>query len=126
MIVCYSPQYGETDVAFDTTRKAVAIADSLRRRPIAGVEVVAPRPATVDEAAGVHDRCYVGAVVTGDPLDLATSSGLPGGWDDELATAVLASTGGWLVATPVASTSTDASTCTASPSNAPRRPAERG
>ncbi len=55
MIVHYSPQYGETDVAFDTTRKVVAIADSLRRRPIPGVEIVAPRPAPRDPRRG-HER----------------------------------------------------------------------
>ncbi len=59
MIVHYSPRYCETDVAFDTTHKAEAIAESLRRRPIAGVEIVEPRSATLDEVEAVHAPAYV-------------------------------------------------------------------
>ena len=94
MIVHYSPLCCETDVAFDTTHKAEAIAESLRRRPIAGVEIFEPRSATLDEIEAVHSHDHVRAVVEGEPWSLATSSGLPGEWDDHLATAVLASTGG--------------------------------
>ncbi|CAB4590240.1 MAG: hypothetical protein F2534_19100 [Actinobacteria bacterium] len=92
MRVFHSSDYCATDVAFDTTRKADAIAVSLVADPIPGVEVVAPTPATIDELLAVHSRPYVRAVLEGRPHDLAGSNGL--GWDTGLARAVLASTGG--------------------------------
>lgn len=92
MRVFHSSDYCATQVAFDTTRKADAIAESLRTDPIRGVELVAPAPATIDELLTVHSSPYVRAVLEGRPHDLAGSNGL--GWDLGLARAVLASTGG--------------------------------
>jgi acetoin utilization deacetylase AcuC-like enzyme len=93
MRVYFSPAFGATGVAFDTTRKAVALARSLEHDPIAGVELVEPTPATRDELTGAHDAGYVDAVLTGQPLDLALTNDLPG-WDAGFATAVCASNGG--------------------------------
>jgi acetoin utilization deacetylase AcuC-like enzyme len=92
MHIYYSPPYNDTGVEFETFRKAIVIAESLFERPIAGVEVVAPQPATFDELTAVHDVAYVNAVATGHPLDLAASNGL--GWDDRIFGAVAASNGG--------------------------------
>ena len=46
MHVHYDPTYCQTDVAYDTTRKADAIAQSLHDRPIAGAQLISPDPAT--------------------------------------------------------------------------------
>jgi acetoin utilization deacetylase AcuC-like enzyme len=90
----YSEAYNATAIGFDTTRKADAIVASLQRDPIVGVELVAPTPATADELVLVHDRSYVDAVFAGEPWGLASSHGIPGGWDDEFPHAVAASSGG--------------------------------
>lgn len=82
--------------AFDTTRKAAWVADSLAERPIAGVELVAPEPLTEQAIATVHEPAYVRAVRTGEPRELAASNGL--GWDPDLVGAVAASSGGAVAA----------------------------
>ena len=69
--------------AFDTTRKARWVAESLGARPIAGVVLETPAPVTVDDLAAVHDRMYVDAVRTSNPPELAESSGLT--WDPPIA-----------------------------------------
>lgn len=92
MRVFHDAAYNDTGLDFETTRKATAIARSLIDRPIAGVEVVSPTACTFDEIAAVHARSYVDAVFTGDRRDLAASNGI--GWDDRLAGAACASTGG--------------------------------
>lgn len=97
MRVHYSSAYCDTQVAFDTTRKAAAIATSLQSRPIGGVELHEPAPATRSDLLAVHTPRYVDAVLSGQPRDLAVSNELPG-WDDGLARAVCASTGGVLAA----------------------------
>ena len=96
MHVYYRPEYVRAAYAFDTTRKARWIADSLAARPIAGVGLTAPEP--VDEAAlcAVHDPTYVAAIRTGVPRSLAESSSLQ--WDVGLWLATRASTGGVLAA----------------------------
>lgn len=92
MKVHYRPAYNATSVAFDTTRKATAIAARLRHHPIDGVELVSPTLATAAEIGDTHDRDYVRALRTGTPRHLAASNGI--GWDEQLLTAVRASTGG--------------------------------
>jgi acetoin utilization deacetylase AcuC-like enzyme len=92
MRIYFSPTYNDTSVEFETFRKATAIADSLSSRPIAGVELVEPEPASVDELCRVHDPVYVHAVINGEPFDLAASNTL--GWDETLFDAVCASNGG--------------------------------
>lgn len=96
MKVYYSPQYTQSRHAFDTTRKAQWIADSLCHSPVGGVEVVAPAPLTTAQARRVHAPAYVEALTTGQPRDLAGSQGFE--WDPGLWTAVAASNGGVLAA----------------------------
>jgi acetoin utilization deacetylase AcuC-like enzyme len=90
--VFYSDAYVAGGPAFDTTRKARWVAESLEARSIPGIAVEAPPPATADDLATVHDRAYVDAVRTGEPRDLAESNGLA--WDPGLFAATSASTGG--------------------------------
>jgi acetoin utilization deacetylase AcuC-like enzyme len=90
--VFHSSAYNDTGVAFDTTRKADAIALSLMMGPIQGIRLLEPAPVSIELLTRVHDAAYVDAVRTGDPYDLAASAGL--GWDDRFFGAVCASTGG--------------------------------
>ena len=92
MNIFYSPAYCDTTVAFDTTRKAAAIAESLVAAPIPGTTMFAPSPIYLDEITAIHDPAYVDAVLTGEPRDLATSNEL--GWDAGLSNAVWASVAG--------------------------------
>lgn len=92
----YSPKYVGAGYAFDTTRKAKWIADSLAGSPIPGIELVEPAPLTREQIVDVHDAEYVRAVETGKPRGLAESQGFP--WDAELWPMVLASNGGAVAA----------------------------
>lgn len=94
--VFYSPEYVAAGHAFDTTRKAAAIAASLERDPIAGVRLAAPEPLTAEQIARVHAPEYVAAVQTGHPAPLAQSNRLQ--WDPGLWHAVCASNGGAVAA----------------------------
>ena len=67
MKVYFSPEYVLAAHAFDTTRKAGWIADSLRSDPISGVELVAPELLTAEQIMEVHSPEYVTAVRTGEP-----------------------------------------------------------
>lgn len=96
MPVCFSDAYTDTGVAFDTFRKAGAIAASLQRDPIPGVALIEPSPVGRDDLCTVHDAGYVDAVLSGAPRELAASNEL--GWDEGLARAVCASTGGVVAA----------------------------
>jgi acetoin utilization deacetylase AcuC-like enzyme len=90
--VYYSPAYVGAAHAFDTTRKARWIADSLGSAPIEGVELSEPTPLTAGDVAAVHDPAYVRAVQSGVPRGLAESQGFA--WDAGLWPMVLASNGG--------------------------------
>ena len=90
--VFYSPQYVGSGYAFDTTRKAKWIADSLAESPIPGIELFEPDALTHAQVADVHDPEYVLAVETGEPRSLAESQGFR--WDAGLWQMVLASNGG--------------------------------
>jgi acetoin utilization deacetylase AcuC-like enzyme len=96
MKVFYSDDYCRAAYSFDTTRKASWIAESLRLRPIDGVEVVEPEAASVESILEVHSEEYVNAVLTGEPWNLATSQGFR--WCPSIPTSVLASTGGMIAA----------------------------
>jgi acetoin utilization deacetylase AcuC-like enzyme len=96
MKVFYSPDYVASGTSFDTTRKSGWIAESLAKKPIAGVELVAPEPLTIDQIAAVHDPVYVEAVQSGKPKDLAESQGFD--WDPGMWRAVTASNGGAVAA----------------------------
>lgn len=92
MRVFFHADYNRTSCAKETTRKATRIAESLRDRPIDGVELVAPRSSDREELLEVHAARYVDAVASGEPYGLASSAGL--GWDDDLFASTAASTGG--------------------------------
>jgi acetoin utilization deacetylase AcuC-like enzyme len=94
--VYYSPMYVGAGFAFDTTRKAKWIADSISESPIPGIELVEPVPLTWDPVAKVHDADYIRAVETGLPRRLAESQGFE--WDAALWPMVLASNGGAVAA----------------------------
>ncbi len=88
----WSPAYTATASARETVTKSLHLVEDLERRPVAGVGIVAPTPATIDEVTAVHDAAFVEAVRTGEPRRLAASAGI--GWDDRLWDSVTASTGG--------------------------------
>jgi acetoin utilization deacetylase AcuC-like enzyme len=90
--VFYSDTYVSSRKAFDTTRKAQWVAESLQNSPIAGIRLQEPRPATVSDLQLAHTDAYIRSVQTGTPRGLAASSGL--GWDQGTFAAVAASTGG--------------------------------
>jgi acetoin utilization deacetylase AcuC-like enzyme len=94
--IYYSPKYVGSGYAFDTTRKAKWIADSLAESPIPGIELLEPQPITRDQVAQVHDVDYIRAVETGAPRDLAESQGFS--WDAGLWPMVSASNGGAVAA----------------------------
>ena len=94
--VFYSPQYVGAAYAFETTRKAKWVADSLGRAPIDGIELVSPPSLLYEQVVQVHDPGYVRAVQTGVPRGLAESEGFT--WDAGLWPMVLASNGGAVAA----------------------------
>jgi acetoin utilization deacetylase AcuC-like enzyme len=96
MLVWFSPEYVVAGYAFETTRKAAWVAESLAERPIEGVGLAPPAPLTVEELTRLHDPEYVEAVRTGQPRWLAESQGFH--WDPGLFTAVAASSGGAVAA----------------------------
>jgi len=94
--VYYSPAYVGSGYAFDTTRKARWIADSLSESPVPAIELAAPAPLTREQVAEVHDPGYARAIETGVPRGLAESQGFV--WDPGLWPMVLASNGGAVAA----------------------------
>jgi acetoin utilization deacetylase AcuC-like enzyme len=94
--VFYSPTYVGSGHAFDTSRKAKWIADSLAESPIAGIELIEPAPLARDQLAAVHHADYIRAIETGEPRDLADSQGFP--WNAGLWPMVLSSNGGVVAA----------------------------
>ncbi|QDT70996.1 arginase family protein [Lacipirellula limnantheis] len=96
MRVFYSPEYVGSDYAFETTRKAKWVADSLLKSPLLGIELVEPEPLPPNLVTAVHDPDYVRAVETGVPRGLAESQGFE--WDAGLWPMVLASNGGAVAA----------------------------
>lgn len=96
MNVFYSDGYVGSSYAFETTRKAKWVADSLAADPIANLELVAPPPLSWQQLAQVHDPQYLLAVQTGVPLELAQSQEFS--WDAGLWPMVLASNGGAVAA----------------------------
>ena len=96
MNVYYSPDYVGSAYAFETTRKAEWVADSLAGSPIPGIRLVEPRPLTREQVAEVHEVAYVQAVEKGVPRYLAQSQGFS--WDAGLWPMVLSSNGGAVAA----------------------------
>ena len=94
--VFYSPAYVGSGYAFETTRKAKWVADSLDKSRIRGIELVEPASLTEEQVARVHSSEYIDAVRTGEPVDLAESQGFD--WDPNVWPMVLASNGGAVAA----------------------------
>jgi len=94
--VYYSPSYVGSGYAFDTTRKAKWIADSLSESPIPGIVLIEPEQLTCDQLAKVHSPDYIHAIETGNPRHLADSQGFS--WDAGLWPMVLASNSGVVAA----------------------------
>ena len=100
--VFYNADYVGSGHAFDTTRKAKWVADSLCSSPIHGIELVPPSPLLIEQVESVHDAAYVRAVQTGVPRALAEQQGFP--WNAGLWRSVLASNGGVVAAASARST----------------------
>lgn len=94
--IFYSPQYVGASYAFETTRKAQWVADSLQTQPLAGLQLVEPPPLTMAQLTAVHDDAYIRAIQTGQPAALANSPELE--WDAAMWPMVLASNGGVVAA----------------------------
>ena len=92
MKIFYSPRYTAAREAFDTTRKATHVFNSLAESPIPNVEIVEPTDATEEELAAVHAPEYVAAVRTGEPIALSESQGFK--WDPGVWTMATATNGG--------------------------------
>jgi acetoin utilization deacetylase AcuC-like enzyme len=95
-VIFYSPDYIAARHPFDTTRKAGWIAESLRQRPISGVDIVRPRPLTVGELNEVHEMSYIRAVQTGSPRGAAQQQGFS--WDPGIWKMAKATNGGAVAA----------------------------
>ena len=108
----YNSSYSASKYAFDTTRKAQAIAETLVSRPIEGLSLVDPdadfssegdlsRRNFTELATTLtnqqHSNEYFEAMSTGDPRSLAESQGF--NWDPGIFTMALAHTSGLLAAT---------------------------
>jgi acetoin utilization deacetylase AcuC-like enzyme len=96
MRLFYSPEYAGAAHAFETTRKATWILESMQRHPIEGVVLQIPEPLAIEALLEVHDPAYIEAVRTGEPRRLAESQRFP--WDPGLWPMVLASNGGMVAA----------------------------
>lgn len=92
MKVFHDATYCDTSVAWETTRKADAVAARLGEGAIEGVQLVSPTPLSDAELRETLDDEYLAALRTGAPRRLAESNSI--GWDDRLLRAVNASNGG--------------------------------
>lgn len=101
--IFYTPAYVGAAHAFETTRKARWVAESLQSSPIAGLRLTAHASLDAADVQRVHSPTYVDAVRTGEPRPLAESQGFA--WDPGLWPMVLASNGGVLAAARAARTS---------------------
>lgn len=95
MKLYYNEDYVSSSDGFPTVAKAGRLAASLAVSPVTLLEVEDPepfRPETEEIISRVHDAAYLEALRTGDPRDLAETSGL--GWTGEtIGIAVAHSTG---------------------------------
>lgn len=84
MKLYYNEDYVSSSDGFPTVAKAGRLAASLAVSPVTLLEVEDPepfRPETEEIISRVHDAAYLEALRTGDPRDLAETSGL--GWTGE-------------------------------------------
>ena len=92
MPVFYDDDYVGAATAFETTRKARWVAESLAEHPIGGLRLSPNAPLSAAELERIHDPVYVAAVRSGEPRALAESQGFA--WDPQLWEMVRASNGG--------------------------------
>lgn len=79
MKLYYNEHYVSSSDGFPTVAKAGRLAASLAADPVTGVEVDDPEPFRTEAEeiiSRVHDAAYLEALRTGDPRDLAETSGL--------------------------------------------------
>ncbi len=94
--VYYRPEYALAAFSFETTRKALWVADSLNIAGYDGLQLASPEPLAEVDVLTVHDPGYVTAVRTGQPRWMAETQGFR--WDPGLWPMVLASNGGMVTA----------------------------
>lgn len=94
--VYYAPSYVAAAEQAETLHKARWIVESLQKRPISGVEIIAPESLTDEQLTLVHSADYVRALRTGEPRSLAETCGFS--WDPGIWTSVTASNGGLVAA----------------------------
>ena len=97
--VFYNSEYVACAAGFDTTRKAEAIYNSLKKNPIKGLRMFSPyksRSIIKNIISRIHDAEYVRAVETGKPGHLARSNGFA--WDDGIPTMAYAHCAGMAAA----------------------------
>jgi acetoin utilization deacetylase AcuC-like enzyme len=94
--VYYAPSYVAAAEQAETLHKARWIVESLQKRPISGVEIIAPESLTDEQLTLVHTADYVRALRTGEPRTLAETCGFS--WDPGMWTSVTASNGGVVAA----------------------------
>ena len=98
--IFYNSDYGASRYEFDTTRKAVDIAQSLVNDPISPVEICDPSvlyELAEDVISRIHSVQYVNAVKTGKPRQLAQSSSFT--WDPGIFVMARAHVAGMIAAT---------------------------
>ena len=103
LTVFYNNDYVASRYAFDTTRKAQAIAQSLANDPIEGVHLADPAATGADTEAvlrELHEGRYFEAVRTGTPRGLAQRQGFD--WDPGIFTMAVAHAHGLVRAAEVA------------------------
>jgi acetoin utilization deacetylase AcuC-like enzyme len=96
LTIFYSPEFCVQGSSYETLQKAAWIAASLERRPIAGVELKAPRALQAEDLLAVHTERYLEAIRTGKPRWQAEAQGFK--WCDSLWAAATASSGGAVAA----------------------------
>ena len=90
MTVFHDDTGNDTGESFDTMSKADRIVAWLRKHLARNVRIEVGETVTTDELAETHSRDYLDAVQTGEPTELAESSGMS--WDERFWAAVVAST----------------------------------
>lgn len=92
MKLFYCDDYTASSKAFETTRKAHHIAQSLTDSPLPHIEIIAPSSLSEEDLRTIHGDTYIQAIKTGQPRALAGSNKLE--WNAQIWKMVRASNGG--------------------------------
>ena len=95
-VVYYNDRFGLSKDNFDTTRKALWIAESTSKEPMPGARLMSPKAVTLNDARLVHSEGYLRALQTGEPEQIANSSKIS--WDSKVLRMALNACGGMLAA----------------------------